>query len=75
MAPLEAMETEPKMVPVPSKVLPLLFTVTALPEASEPLTFNVPALMVVAPVYVLTPESVSVPLPVFVNASVPVPEV
>ena len=50
MAPLEAIEAEPKMVPVPSSVLPLLFTVTALPEASEPVTLNVPALMVVAPV-------------------------
>src|SRR5438128_10258918 len=60
IAPLEAIETEPKIVPVPSSVLPLLLTVTALPEASEPVTLNVPAFTVVAPVYVLAPESVQV---------------
>src|SRR5207237_911500 len=73
IAPLDAMETEPKMVPVPSSTLPLLLTVTALPEASEPVTFNVPALTVVVPVYVLTPPSVQ-PLRIkFVAALVDAP--
>src|SRR5438874_11450271 len=71
IAPLDAMETEPKMVPVPSSTLPLLLTVTALPEASEPVTFNVPALTVVVPVYVFTPPSVHVPAPLFTKLVAP----
>src|SRR6266480_2643100 len=73
IAPLEAIKTEPLMVPVPPRMLPLLFTVVALPEASDPFTSNVPELTVVAPVYVLTPESVQVPEPLLVSEPVVVP--
>ena len=53
--------TVPPTVPCPPRV-PLLLTETALPEAVEPLTTRVPALIVVAPVYVLAPLKVVVPL-------------
>ena len=57
-------------VPVPPSVPPLL-TVT-LDNAIEPVTSNVPALTVVAPLYKFTPERVSVPAPAC--WTVPVPE-
>ncbi len=37
----------------------------------EPLSASVPALMVVAPVYELTPDSVNVPVPIFVRPPLP----
>ena len=40
-------------------------------SASEPVTFNVPADTDVAPVYVFTPESVVVPLPVLAKSPAP----
>ena len=48
MPPL-ATVTVPATVPVPPRV-PVLFTATALPDASEPFTKSVPALIAVAPV-------------------------
>ena len=39
-----------------------------LPKVPLPVTRKVPAFTVVAPVYKLVPDKVSVPLPVFVNA-------
>ena len=39
----------PPIVPEPPKTLPLPLTETALPEASDPFTSNVPALTVVVP--------------------------
>ena len=49
IAPLEAIDTEPLIVPVPPSTVPELLTVTALPAAREPFTNSVPALTVVAP--------------------------
>ena len=42
--------TAPPIVPVPPKVVPMLFTETALVAEVLPLTNNVPAFTVVAPV-------------------------
>lgn len=62
--------TDPAAVPVPFSVAPEL-TVTALPDASEPVRLNTDAeVILVAPVYVFAPESVSVP----VLVSAPEPE-
>ena len=47
-----------------------LFTVTG-ELAIEPFTISVPALTAVAPEYVLMPDSVSVPVPIFVRPPVP----
>ena len=49
-------------VPMPASVPPLL-TVVREDVAIEPLTTSVPALTVVAPVKLLTPDSVSMPVP------------
>ena len=58
-------------VPVPASVPPLL-TVVRTESAIEPFTMSVPASTVVAPVYVLMPDRVSVPLPVLTSEP-PVP--
>ena len=42
-----------------------------VPRASSAVTFNIPALIVVAPVYVFVPLKVKVPDPTFVNAPAP----
>src|SRR5207249_6649863 len=57
-------------VPVPPSVPPL--RLTALVGCAL-LTSNVPALTVVVPEQVFAPLKVSVPVPVFVSATVPVP--
>ena len=44
-------------------------TVIALESLSEPDTFKEPAEIVVAPVYVLAPDSVRTPAPVFVSVT------
>src|SRR5438270_8286781 len=72
-APEEATLTVPLIVPLPPRVVPELFTVTALPEAVEPFTNNEPALTVVVPEYVFAPVRVQAPAPLFVNAPVVVP--
>src|SRR5438132_12692950 len=68
LAPDEATLTLPLMVPLPPRVVPELFTVTALPEAVEPFTKSDPAITVVLPVNVFTPLSVKAPVPILVNA-------
>ena len=57
-------------VPLPPSVPPL-FTVV-VPEARLPLTRSLPALIAVAPVKVLLPVSVVVPVPMWFNARLPV---
>ena len=53
--------------------IPVTVTLLLLPNADPFPAFNVPADTVVFPLYVLTPDNVSVPLPVFVIPVVPVP--
>src|SRR5262245_11857197 len=53
-------------VPVPPRIAPV-FTVTPLDAAMLPVTESVPPLTVVAPAYVLVPDSVNVPVPVLVR--------
>ena len=67
MMPPLLMVMRPPTVPVPPMVAPLL-TPTALPATVEPVTNNVPLLIVVAPVYVQVPDNVHTPLPVLVSA-------
>ena len=59
MTPLPVNVALPLTVPEPLKV-PAVATPTVLPDAMEPLTCNVPVLIVVAPVYVLVPPKVRV---------------
>ena len=68
--PPEAVELIAPTVPVPPNVPP--FTLAAL-EACEPFTISVAALVVVVPEYVLAPDKISVPVPVFVRATAPLP--
>ena len=56
-------------VPAPASVAPLATVTAELPI--EPLTSSVPALTVVAPLWVLAPVKVNVPAPSFVNVPVP----
>ena len=44
---------------------------TAVESANEPVSFSEPALIDVAPVYVLDPERVAIPLPDFINSPPP----
>ena len=60
--------TLPLIVPEPPRKPGL---VTVVFEVIEPLTSSVPPLTAVAPVYVLAPPSVCVPVPVLVKETVP----
>ncbi len=56
------------MTPVPPSVPALTFTLLVpVPELGFVVTKSVPAVTVVIPAYVFAPESVSVPVPIFVN--------
>jgi hypothetical protein len=71
----ELIVTAPPIVPVPPRVVPLLFTVTGPVPVPEPValfTSRVPPLTVVPPLYVFAPESLQIPVPLFINATVPV---
>src|SRR5947209_722775 len=73
-APEEATLTDPPIVPLPPRVVPLLFTLT-VPVANDwlPFTNSKPALTVVAPVYVFAPVKVQAPAPLLVSVPVVVP--
>ena len=62
----------PFVVPLMSKV-PLLATPAELAMPPVPISCRVPALMVVAPVYVFEPLNLQVPKPVLVKVPVAVP--
>ena len=66
-----ALTTVEPTVPLPRRTAPLL-TVVRLDDAIEPFTISAPEFTVVVPVYVLTPESSSIPLPTF-TSDPPVP--
>ena len=57
-------------VPFPPRAAPL-FTVTLLPEASEPFTVKIPSDTVIGPVYVLAADKTTFPEPVFVMLPFP----
>ena len=62
------------IVPAACNVPPLkisVFVALPLPNAEVEFAFNVPAEIVVAPVYVFVPVNVNVPAPLFVNAPEP----
>ena len=59
----------PVVPPVPPR-MPGLFTVTALPDI-EPLTRNVPASTIVAPLYVLTPPKTRMPASILLSVPEP----
>jgi hypothetical protein len=58
-------------VPLPPRVPPA-FTVVRLDDAVDPFTASVPPFTVVAPVYVLMPDRIMVPVPVLTSLA-PVP--
>src|SRR5262249_11358804 len=60
-------------MPVPPTNVPE-FTVNRLDAPIEPLTIGAPSLTVVAPVYALAPDNVSVPVPTLVSEP-PSPEI
>src|SRR6185436_10383145 len=73
-APPPANEPIVSFVPLRSSVAPATFasvTAEVSAMAAPPATCNVPALIVVAPVYVLAPESVKMPVPALVSPPVP----
>src|SRR5438093_1177572 len=57
MIPAPVIVALPLIVPLPLRV-PALATLTVLAEAMDPLTTKLPAVMFVAPLYVLVPERV-----------------
>ncbi len=70
IVPPDATFTLPYTSPVPPRVPPL-FTVIPDPEAVLPFTNKVPPLICVAPVYVLVPERIQVPIPDLATATFP----
>ena len=60
-------------VPPPKVSRPGVGTAGAVPRPASAAMAIVPALIVVTPVYVFVPDRVSVPVPVLVSATVPLP--